>query len=133
MDLRPNDDEHDKKAGIILMDKENKILFIQQKSNGNWSLPKGSLKIGETFEEGAKREMLEETGVPVSCFPCTKQIYLYQQKVHYIFYVHKLDCLKEEIVVDSDDILNYKWLRQNEFHFKKTNLVTKVLMETNLF
>jgi 8-oxo-dGTP pyrophosphatase MutT (NUDIX family) len=132
MDLRPDDDEYDKKAGIVLMDNENNILFIQQKSNLNWSLPKGSLKKGETYEEGAKREMLEETGIAVSPFQCTKQFYFYQQKVHYIFYIYKMDISRKEIVVSSDDIVGFMWLKKNQFHEKKkTNLVTKLMMEVS--
>ena len=130
MDLRPDDDEYNKKAGIVLMDNENNILFIQQKSNLNWSLPKGSLKKGETYEEGAKREMLEETGIAVSPFTCTKQFYFYQQKVHYIFYIYKMNISRKEIVVSSDDIVGFMWLKKNQFHEKKkTNLVTKLMME----
>lgn len=32
---------------------------------GEWSLPGGALEIGETLEEGVKREVLEESGLVV--------------------------------------------------------------------
>ena len=30
---------------------------------GTWTMPGGSLEFGESFEEGAKRELMEETGM----------------------------------------------------------------------
>ncbi len=33
---------------------------------GTWTMPGGKLRFGESFEEGAKREVLEETGVEIS-------------------------------------------------------------------
>jgi mutator protein MutT len=33
------------------------------KGEGTWTLPGGKLNFGESFEEGAKREVLEETGI----------------------------------------------------------------------
>ena len=74
--------------------------------------------------------MLEETGIAVSPFTCTKQIYFYQQHAHYIFYVYKMDISRQEVVVNSDDIVGFMWKKKNQFHEKKkTNLVTKVMME----
>src|SRR5215472_5283488 len=32
---------------------------------GQWSIPGGTLEIGETLEEGVARELLEETGIKV--------------------------------------------------------------------
>jgi ADP-ribose pyrophosphatase YjhB (NUDIX family) len=32
---------------------------------GEWSIPGGTLEIGETLEEGVRRELLEETGLAV--------------------------------------------------------------------
>ena len=36
------------------------------RSAGEWSLPGGKMEWGETFEEGAIREVLEETGIQIS-------------------------------------------------------------------
>lgn len=43
------------------------ILLIKQvKGNCDWGLPKGRLKEDETFEECARREVFEETGVVIN-------------------------------------------------------------------
>lgn len=39
------------------------IACIYRESRGDWTFPKGKLDEGETFEEGALREVWEETGM----------------------------------------------------------------------
>src|SRR5271166_4852394 len=45
-----------------------RALLIRRGSEpllGQWSIPGGSLEVGETLEEGVARELLEEAGVEV--------------------------------------------------------------------
>lgn len=51
-------------AGIVVND-EGKVLVIRRRDNGHWEPPGGVLEMSETFEEGARREILEETGIAV--------------------------------------------------------------------
>lgn len=51
-------------AGIVVRD-DGRILAIQRRDNRQWEPPGGVLELGETFEEGVRREVLEETGVEV--------------------------------------------------------------------
>ena len=48
-------------AGGIVINKENQILFIFRK--GKWDLPKGKIEKNEKIDEGAIREVTEETGI----------------------------------------------------------------------
>ena len=48
-------------GGGLVRSQSGKMLFIFRK--GKWDLPKGKINKGETLEEGAKREVKEETGV----------------------------------------------------------------------
>src|SRR4051812_8048862 len=41
------------------------VLLVHRPRYADWSLPKGKLDKGESFEDGAVREVLEETGVRV--------------------------------------------------------------------
>lgn len=52
-------------AGVVI-DEGGRVLVIERRDNGHWESPGGILELGETFEEGVRREVLEETGVQVS-------------------------------------------------------------------
>ncbi|MBU8820479.1 NUDIX hydrolase [Mycolicibacterium goodii] len=50
-------------AGIVVAD--DSVLLTQRANNGAWEPPGGILERGETFIEGVRREVLEETGILV--------------------------------------------------------------------
>ncbi|RBP89982.1 ADP-ribose pyrophosphatase YjhB (NUDIX family) [Cytobacillus firmus] len=50
-------------ASVIVLDKNSRLLLQLRKDNNCWGLAGGSLEPGETLEEVAKRELLEETGL----------------------------------------------------------------------
>jgi 8-oxo-dGTP diphosphatase len=57
-------------GAVIVMDE--KVVLIKRRFEplaGQWSLPGGSLEVGETLEAGVAREMLEETGLEVDVGP----------------------------------------------------------------
>lgn len=49
----------------VLVTKENQILLQHRVDEDNWCIPGGVMELGETFEETAVRETLEETGLVV--------------------------------------------------------------------
>jgi 8-oxo-dGTP diphosphatase len=54
-------------VGAVIFDSD-RILLVQRGQaplKGEWSLPGGALELGETLEEGVRREVLEETGLVV--------------------------------------------------------------------
>lgn len=51
-------------AGISLFDGAGRLLLLQRPS-GEWDLPGGHLEPGESCEQTARRELLEETGLEV--------------------------------------------------------------------
>ena len=62
--------------GMMMM-KEGKVLLGKRhedsekagselKGEGTWTMPGGKLHFQETFEEGAKREVMEETGIKLN-------------------------------------------------------------------
>jgi ADP-ribose pyrophosphatase YjhB (NUDIX family) len=51
-------------AGVVVRD-DGRMLVIQRRDNGHWEPPGGVLELDETFDEGVRREVAEETGVQV--------------------------------------------------------------------
>ncbi|MBU2539588.1 NUDIX domain-containing protein [Patescibacteria group bacterium] len=73
-------DQQNKKVGVgfgVMLLKDKKILLGKRHDDpekassalhgeGTWTMPGGKLHFGETFEQGAEREVLEETGMQVN-------------------------------------------------------------------
>lgn len=49
----------------VIIEKEGRILLQHRTDEDNWCIPGGVMEIGETFEQTAKRETYEETGLDV--------------------------------------------------------------------
>ena len=48
-------------GGVVVRD--GRVLLVHRPRHGDWSLPKGKLELGESWEEAAVREVGEEAGV----------------------------------------------------------------------
>lgn len=58
-------------VGAVIV-QDGKVVLIRRRYEplaGQWSLPGGTLELGETLETGTAREMLEETGLVVDVGP----------------------------------------------------------------
>jgi ADP-ribose pyrophosphatase YjhB (NUDIX family) len=51
-------------AGIVVRD-DGRILALCRRDNQHWEPPGGVLELHETFDEGVRREVFEETGIEV--------------------------------------------------------------------
>jgi len=51
-------------VGAVFHD-DGRVLAIQRRDTDEWQPPGGVLELAETFEEGVRREVLEETGISV--------------------------------------------------------------------
>ena len=52
-------------AGIVVRE-DGSIVVVQRRDNAHWEPPGGVLELGETFEDGVRREVAEETGITVN-------------------------------------------------------------------
>jgi 8-oxo-dGTP diphosphatase len=50
-------------AGGVVLDPEGRMALVHRPRYDDWTLPKGKLDQGESFEEAALREVEEETGL----------------------------------------------------------------------
>lgn len=55
-------------AGALILDPDDRLLLDEQERFGErvWTVPGGGLELGETVEECARREVLEEVGLRVT-------------------------------------------------------------------
>jgi mutator protein MutT len=59
-------------VGAVIINDDGRVVLIKRRYEplaGQWSLPGGTLDVGETLEAGVAREMLEETGLEVEVGP----------------------------------------------------------------
>lgn len=74
-------------GGIVIND--SKILLVFQGLTKSWSFPKGHIEDGETKEETARREILEETGI--------ESVQLIEDLGSYIRATRKSDSIMKDI------------------------------------
>jgi ADP-ribose pyrophosphatase YjhB (NUDIX family) len=52
-------------TNVFVADRFDRLLLVKRDDTGDWGLPGGFLELGETLEETARREVLEETGLTI--------------------------------------------------------------------
>ncbi|MBQ9993741.1 MAG: NUDIX domain-containing protein, partial [Clostridia bacterium] len=60
---------NEKSCGAVIFRKRSgnlEFLLVKNKKGGNWGFPKGHIEMGETEQDTAKREVLEETGLAIT-------------------------------------------------------------------
>jgi 8-oxo-dGTP pyrophosphatase MutT (NUDIX family) len=50
-------------AAVIVLDSSGRVLLMQRADTGGWGLPGGFTEPGESLEETARREVMEEVGL----------------------------------------------------------------------
>jgi 8-oxo-dGTP pyrophosphatase MutT (NUDIX family) len=90
---------------------EHQLALIRRMRHGDeWSLPKGKLDPGESWEVAALREVSEETGCEVSLGAFAGgQIYLAKGRPKVVLYWHML-CLGTGGPLDAAEVLELAWL-----------------------
>ncbi len=74
--------------GVFVI-KNGQFLLLQRKGahgEGTWSVPGGHIEFGETFEDTAKREVEEETGITINNirFAAVTNDYFKDEVKHYV-------------------------------------------------
>ena len=89
-------------AGLVV-DKD-KILFVEHTNKGksHWILPGGGLEFGETFQEGVRREVKEETGIDVEVKKLVYVDQLVTDKNHMIFLTYLCHPTSDRLIVGHD-------------------------------
>lgn len=99
-------------TGIVVND-EGEVLVIRRRDNGRWEPPGGVLELSETFEDGARREVLEETGVVVRVDRLTGVYKNVKRGV--VALVFRCTALSEPSRV-TDEAAEVRWMTLDEVH-----------------
>ncbi len=102
---------------------------------GLWAIPGGGLRIGETLQEGAEREILEETGIVIRAgapvFTCDS----FQRdgegrvRFHYVIVDMIADYVSGDVKA-ADDALDARWLSPAEIrNLSATKTTLKLLRQ----
>jgi 8-oxo-dGTP diphosphatase len=73
-------------VGAVVLDAAGRLLLIRRGHEphaGLWSLPGGRVEAGETLEQAVRREVLEETGLPVVPGPVVGRVRIAGPGVQY--------------------------------------------------
>lgn len=113
------------RVGIgALVFRESRILLVKRAAPPNqnrWAIPGGMLELGETLQQGAEREILEETGIrikagaPLYTFDFIERDDAGQIHFHYVIVDLEATYEGGEIKA-SDDALEARWVAPEEFH-----------------
>lgn len=106
----------EKSCGAVVFrekDYKKQILLIRHVNGGHWAFPKGHVEKGETEEETALREIMEETGLIVHLDNRYRQVVSYSPRKDVMkdvvyFVAHALsDC---DGVAQEGEISQIKWV-----------------------
>lgn len=108
-------------VGAVVL-REGRVLLVRrgvEPAQGLWAIPGGGLRLGETLQEGAEREILEETGIVIRAgaplFTCDS----FQRdgegrlRFHYVIVDMTADYLSGD-VKGADDALEARWVSPAE-------------------
>jgi bis(5'-nucleosidyl)-tetraphosphatase len=92
---------------------ENRFLLIKNKRSNHWGFPKGHMEKGETREQTALREVLEETGLHIKIFDgfCSESQYRIGTKIEKRVDVFLASTKDTQTVIQKEEIEDYLWLR----------------------
>jgi 8-oxo-dGTP diphosphatase len=128
--------------GGVIIDR-GRTLLVRRGSEpllGEWSIPGGSLELGETLEEGVARELLEETGMAVRVLELIEvfdRIYLdggaadvrhgQKPRFHYVIADYLCEVVRGEPRAGSD-VTDVAFVREDELaRFHLTETATRIL------
>ena len=109
-----------------IMNEKGEVLLQKRTVNklrnpNKWAKTGGQVDSGETVEESIFREVKEELGISLN--ESEFELHdVYKNKNYFMdIYVVKKDFSEEEIILDKNEVVDWKWMSQKEIeHFIET-------------
>ena len=125
---------YERSCGAVVFRKINneiRYLLIRNRRSSNWSFPKGHVENGETLEDTAKREVLEETGLRIKILPgfkC-KSEYSIQNRIQKTVQIFVASTEDTQTIIQQEEIEDYLWLTYerayNQLKFENDKTILK--------
>ena len=118
--------------------KDDRVLLVrrgQAPAEDLWAIPGGSVEIGETLQEAAEREILEETGIqiralkPIYTFDVIERDAAGKVRFHYVIVDLAADYVLGE-PSPGDDALEARWVSAREINSLEVSAATLKLLKT---
>jgi nucleoside triphosphatase len=103
-------------VGVLIFNKEGKVfLMVSPKWLNSYGIPGGHIEMGETVEETAKREIMEEVGLEIEDIEFlffqeaifTEEFY---KKKHFIFLDYIAKAKTTNVTLDGRECMEYVWV-----------------------
>jgi 8-oxo-dGTP diphosphatase len=100
-------------SSAVFAERDGQILILKRavgEAVGSWYLPGGAVDPGETVEEGARRELLEECGlVPAGPLTCVAGAHMHVYGQDSLQVLYRCACPAGDIVL-SDEHSGARWI-----------------------
>jgi nucleoside triphosphatase len=107
-------------VGAIILNKEGKMLLVKSsKWFDKFVIPGGHIELGERMVDAVKREIKEEIGLDIEVIEMLEiQEAVFNpefaKRKHFIFIDFLAKCKNDNVIVDNDEITDFKWVYPKE-------------------
>lgn len=110
--------QYEKSCGAVVYRKHHgniELLLIKNANGGHWSFPKGHVEDGETEEQTAAREIMEETNIEVLLDTSFREVITYAPKrdvtKDVVYFLAK--AITYDYIPQIEEISKIKWVEIN--------------------
>ena len=123
-------------VGAVVFNEDKVLLVLRGKppAESQWAIPGGCIELGETLQEAAQREILEETGIviqagkPVYTFDVVERDKNGRIRFHYVIVDLAAKYISGEIRA-GDDAADVKWLSSEDLRYQNVSAATRKLLK----
>ncbi len=121
-------------VGAVIF-KDDKVLLVRRKNppaQGEWAIPGGKVKWGETLRQALKREIMEETNLDIEPVRLLKVVEVLPDEIQSTFHYVILDymaTIKGGQLMPGDDALAVGWFGKEDLKQILTTPSTRKLLQ----